>query len=141
MDKAKREPNKSNDEIYILGLENSEGRVREDIKCYICTLIIDRKTPIIYDLNKFSYLKNRSFSYCYLKIHFFIKYLPEKNSSFVLPSFIKWWWDRRSAASSRLTINTPVLRHWGWWRDTEVSVTRRDDVTLYLLRYHLTEDD
>jgi len=33
--------------------KNSEGRVMEDITCYMCKLIIDCKTPIIYDLNKF----------------------------------------------------------------------------------------
>ena len=38
---------------YVLGPENSEGRVRKGITCYMCTLIIDRKIPIIHDLNKF----------------------------------------------------------------------------------------
>ena len=37
--------------------KNSEGRVREDITCYMCTLIIDRKILIIYDLNKFFILE------------------------------------------------------------------------------------
>jgi len=37
--------------IY-LGPKNIEERVRKDISCYICTLIIDGKTPVIYDLNK-----------------------------------------------------------------------------------------
>ena len=64
MDKAKREqlkenPTRSNDEIYSLSPENSERRVREDTTCYMCTLIIDSKTPIIYGLYKFfmSYIK------------------------------------------------------------------------------------
>ena len=60
--KLKESPTRSNGEIYILDPEKSEGRVREDITCYMCTLIIDRKTPIIYGLNKFSYLKNTLFS-------------------------------------------------------------------------------
>jgi len=55
----KENPTRSNCEIYILGLENSEGRVRKDITCYICTLDINHKTLIIYGLNKFfmSYIK------------------------------------------------------------------------------------
>ena len=38
---------RSNVEIYILGAKNNEGIVKESITCYMCTLIIDRKTPII----------------------------------------------------------------------------------------------
>ena len=53
MDKTKKESIRSNNEIYILNLEDSERRVREDIICYMCTLIIECKTPIIYDLNRF----------------------------------------------------------------------------------------
>jgi len=53
LDKAKREPTRSNGEIYILDPENIEGRVKKDITFYMFTLIIDRKIPIIYDLNKF----------------------------------------------------------------------------------------
>jgi len=37
----------------MVRIENSEGRVSEDIICYMCTLIIDCKTSIIYGLNKF----------------------------------------------------------------------------------------
>ena len=57
--KLKENPTRSNGEIYILEPENSEGKVRECITCYMCTLIIDRKTLIIYGLNKFfmSYIK------------------------------------------------------------------------------------
>ena len=51
--KLKENSTRSNGEIYILSSDNSEERVREDITCYMCILIIDRKTPIIYDLNKF----------------------------------------------------------------------------------------
>ena len=52
--KLKENPTKSNGEIYSL-----EESVRKDITCYMCTLIIVRKTLIIYGLNKFfmSYIK------------------------------------------------------------------------------------
>jgi len=33
--------------------DGERRRVREDITCYMCTLIIDHKRPIIYGLNKF----------------------------------------------------------------------------------------
>jgi len=46
-------PTRSNGGIYTLGPENSKGRVREGITCCMRTLIIDHKTPIIYDLNMF----------------------------------------------------------------------------------------
>ena len=51
--KLKENTTRSNGEIYILDVENSEGRVRKSITYQMCTLIIDRKTPIIYGLNKF----------------------------------------------------------------------------------------
>jgi len=38
-------------------LKNTEGKVREDKTCYMCTLIINPKIPIIYDLNKFFILE------------------------------------------------------------------------------------
>ena len=44
--KLKENPIRSNGEVYILGSENSEERVKKDITCYMCTLIIDHKTPI-----------------------------------------------------------------------------------------------
>ena len=33
--------------LTILDAKNNEGIVKESITCYMCTLIIDRKTPII----------------------------------------------------------------------------------------------
>jgi len=57
--KLKEKQTRSNGEIYILDPENSEAIVREGITCCMCTVIIDRKTPIIYGSNKFfmSYIK------------------------------------------------------------------------------------
>ena len=37
----------------MLDLENSQWKVREDITCYMSTLIIDDKTSIIYGLDMF----------------------------------------------------------------------------------------
>ena len=51
--KLKENPTRSNGEIYILGLDNNEGRVMKDITCYMYTLIIGHKIPIIYGLNNF----------------------------------------------------------------------------------------
>jgi len=48
--KLKENPTKLNGEIYILGRKNTK---REDITRYMCILMVDSKTPIVYNLNKF----------------------------------------------------------------------------------------
>ena len=76
--KLKENPTRSNGEIYILGQENSEGRVREDITCCMRTLIIDCKAPIIYDLNMFLIPRKYVFFKLQLNILFFFNQVPEK---------------------------------------------------------------
>ena len=52
--------------------------MKEDITCYVCTLIINRKTPIIYGLNKFFIPEKMSLSDYYLKICFLLNtYMKE----------------------------------------------------------------
>ena len=75
--KLKKNLTRSNGGIYILGQENSEGRMRKDIPYYMRTLIIDRKTQIIYDLNMFFIPKKYVIFILLPNIHFLfsIKYL------------------------------------------------------------------
>jgi len=126
--------------------KNNEGRVREDITPYMYTLIIDRKTLIIYGLNNFFILEKIDYFHITTwKFIFLIKYLKKKILFHFITScqspFVKRCYDKRSVTSSRLVTNTSLPCHRRWWRDNEVSVTRCDDMTLRVSCHRLTKSD
>ena len=67
--------------------------MKEDITCYVCTLIINRKTPIIYGLNKF-FIREKIYHFqISTKYSFFsIKYPKKISISFYYLLLVVFCW-------------------------------------------------